>query len=96
MPNFVFKQGMGNMQVTLYSKPDCGLCDKLKADLREMQDAIKFVLIERNIEEDAAAFERYRYLIPVLDIEGGALLYPPHDWLRLYQALRTAQQQEQP
>jgi hypothetical protein len=82
------------MQVTLYSKPDCGLCDVLKADLTEMQGEIKFTLVEHNIEEDAVAFERYRYLIPVLDIEGGALLYPPHDWLQLYQALKAAQEQE--
>lgn len=82
------------MHVTLFSKPDCGLCDALKADLTELQGEIEFILVERNIEEDAVAFERYRYLIPVLDIEGGPLLYPPHDWLRLYQALKAARQQE--
>lgn len=81
------------MQVTLYSKPNCGLCDELKADLKEIQGQIEFTLVERNIEEDSVSFERYRYLIPVLDIEGGALLYPPHDWLHLYQALSAAQRQ---
>ena len=68
------------MHVTLYSKPGCPLCDELKADLLEFQAAMGFEVYERNIEDDPDAFQRYRYLIPVLDIEGGALLYPPHTW----------------
>lgn len=36
--------------------------------------------------------ERYRYLIPVLDIENGPLLYPPHEWDVLVEALRSAGQ----
>ncbi|MBW7882484.1 MAG: glutaredoxin family protein [Caldilineaceae bacterium] len=78
------------MYVRLYSKPDCSLCDKLKADLVEYQRELGFTLEELNIEEDAAAFERYRYLIPVLDIEGGPLLYPPHTWEGVGAALRAA------
>ena len=78
------------MNVRLYRKDDCPLCDDLKADLLALQQEIGFVVEERNIEADPVARERYRYLIPVLDIEGGALLYPPHDFLTIRQALVDA------
>lgn len=78
------------MHLILYSKPDCSLCDTLKADLLSMQTSIGFTLIERNIEEDPDDFGRFRYLIPVLDIEGEQLLYPPHTWHSVFQALQAA------
>ena len=81
------------MRVVLYSKPDCGLCDDLKQELLEIQKTMHFDLIERNIVEDDALFARYRYLIPVLDIEGGELLYPPHHWDVVYNALHAAHRQ---
>jgi len=82
------------MRVTLYSKPDCHLCETVKADLLSIQSKIGFTLLERNIEEDPDEFLRFRYLIPVLDIEGGALLYPPHTWHSVFQALTAAQQKK--
>lgn len=78
------------MHVTLYSKPGCTLCDELKVDLLAMQQAFSFDLVEFNIEQDADTFERFRYVIPVLEIEGGALIYPPHTAHELYQALFDA------
>lgn len=78
------------MQVTLFSRPGCHLCEELKVDLAALQAAAPFTLVERNIEEDADDLARYQYLIPVLDIENGPLLYPPHDWAALLDALREA------
>lgn len=78
------------MRVVLYSKPDCGLCDELMQELLEIQKEIQFELLECNILEDAEAFARYRYLIPVLDIEGGELLYPPHHRDVVYDRLLAA------
>jgi len=83
------------LRVTLYSKPDCHLCETLKADLLAMQAALGFTLIERNIEADPDDFLRFRYLIPVLDIETGIitanrLLYPPHTWHSVHSALVAA------
>jgi glutaredoxin len=78
------------MRITLYSKPDCPLCDELKADLQMMQPELGFTLLERNIEEHPADFARFRYLIPVLEINGGELLYPPHSWSRTLQAVQAA------
>jgi len=79
------------MVVTLYTKPECSLCDDVKADLQTLQSIISFCFCECNIEEDPTLFEKYRYLIPVVDIENGSMLYAPiykHD---LHQALQSAQ-----
>lgn len=78
------------MRVILYSKPGCRLCDELKVDLVEYQQELGFALEERNIELDPADWEKYRYLIPVLDIENGPLLVPPHHWEVTGTALRAA------
>jgi hypothetical protein len=78
------------MQVTLYSRPGCHLCDDLRADLAALQAVAPFSLVERNIEDDPDDLSRYQYLIPVLDIENGALLYPPHAWATLVQAVQGA------
>lgn len=78
------------MQVLLYSKPDCHLCDVVKADLLDLASQIGFVLRVQDIQEDPALVDRFRYLIPVVDIENGPLLYPPIDFLTLHQALVAA------
>jgi hypothetical protein len=78
------------MVVTLYSRPGCHLCEELKAALAVLEGDVAFTLVERNIEDDAEDFARYRYLIPVLDIEHGPLLYPPHEWDVLRGALVEA------
>jgi glutaredoxin len=78
------------MRVTLYSRPGCHLCDDLKAALAALDGDIAFTLVERNIEDDLEDMQRYRYLIPVLDIENGPLLYPPHEWTTLVEALQSA------
>lgn len=80
------------LRVTLYTRPGCHLCDDLKRDLLEMQAALGFDLDERNIEQHAADFARFRYLIPVLDVPGGPLLTPPHDWFTVRTAIERAQE----
>lgn len=78
------------IRVTLYSKPGCCLCDDLKALLQDLIDEFSIELKEQNIEEDPDAFQRFRYLIPVLDFENGPYLYPPHS----ERAIRLACQQQ--
>ncbi len=81
------------MRVTLYSRPGCHLCDELKHDLAELQESLEFDVVEHNIDQDPEAFARFRYLIPVLDVENGPLLYPPHDGLTVMQTIQKAQRQ---
>jgi len=80
------------MQVTLYTKPGCHLCDEVKADLQVLQREIGFALSEHNIETSPDDFARYQYLIPVVDIADGPLLYAPLDAYTLRTALETAAQ----
>jgi glutaredoxin len=51
--------------ILIYSKPDCHLCDDAKAILKKL--GLEFQ--EINIEEDAEAFEKYRYEIPVIFLD---------------------------
>ena len=75
------------MKITFYTKPECHLCDVVKADLMQLRARVDFAYEERNIEEDEADFERFRYLIPVVDVADGPMLYAPISRFDLENAL---------
>jgi glutaredoxin len=77
-------------RVTLYSKPDCCLCEEVKDLLRQMQTEFSFALEEVDITSDPALHRRFQYLIPVVAIEGGVALLAPVDPVELQMALREA------
>lgn len=77
-------------QVTLYGKAECSLCDEARADLDLLAGELDFDLTEIDITTSEAWFERFRYLIPVVDINGGELLTPPLTIRRLRDAITTA------
>lgn len=59
--------------VTLYAKAGCHLCDEARAYLEDVladlsQDRLD--LRETDIRTDPALFERYRYRIPVITVDG--------------------------
>ncbi len=58
------------VEVVVYSKPDCCLCDELKQQLQRLGTQHRFDLREVNILEDQQAFERYKDQIPVVFING--------------------------
>jgi glutaredoxin len=58
------------MDVAIYSKPDCPLCDEAKEVLLRVQRRVPFTLTEINIETDPELFERYKYDIPVVFVDG--------------------------
>lgn len=58
------------VNVTVYSKKDCHLCDIAKETLLKIQQKLPFSLNEIDIEKDKTAFEKYKYLIPVIEIDG--------------------------
>ena len=78
------------MRVTLYTRPGCSLCTELRRDLDEFQAALGFTLVEQNIEDNPSDLARFAMLIPVLEIDSGPLLYPPHHWDELHATLRAA------
>ena len=58
------------VKVVLYTKPGCGLCDKMKAEMQNAGIEELYSLEEVNIETDAELLAQYRYEIPVLLING--------------------------
>lgn len=58
------------MTVEIYSKPNCPLCDDAKAILERVRTEVEFKLVEVNITLDPVVFERFRYDIPVVFVDG--------------------------
>lgn len=58
------------VKLTLYSKKDCHLCDVAKEKLIKLKRELQFSINEVDIEKDSEAFEKYKYLIPVVEMDG--------------------------
>jgi uncharacterized membrane protein len=54
--------------VTLFSRPDCHLCEQAKADLAEIQAQIPHQLLEIDIDSDPALQKKYLAEIPVIEV----------------------------
>jgi glutaredoxin len=56
--------------VTIYSKKECHLCDNAIEELEALRCDLEFTFKEVDIEKDKIAFEKYKYLIPVIEVDG--------------------------
>ncbi|MBI4315466.1 MAG: glutaredoxin family protein [Chloroflexi bacterium] len=83
------------IHVTLYTKPGCCLCEHARDDLDALAEAFPMRVNELNILDDAALFNRYQHLIPVVVIGQSRLVYPFHE-LDLQVALEAASPLETP
>jgi glutaredoxin len=59
--------------LTLYSKPECHLCDDAKAALLGLQAELGFELEELDISSDDALQRAYFERIPVVALDGEVL-----------------------
>jgi glutaredoxin len=59
-----------DLEVTLYTRAACPLCDKSAAVLRAAQRQYSFRLSAVDIDSDPALVARYGWLVPVVVIEG--------------------------
>lgn len=76
------------MRLTLYSKPGCHLCDEAKGKIERLRmRGYDLELAERDITTNASLFERYRYTIPVVELEDGRTLEAPISEYKLEQLL---------
>lgn len=57
-------------KLTIYSKKDCHLCEIAKEKLLDINNEIPFSIEEIDIEKDKTLFEKYKYLIPVIEMNG--------------------------
>jgi len=76
--------------VTLYTKPDCPLCEKAERLLRRLQGEFPFDLDVIDITKDEALFERYCLEVPVVAIEGAERFFGRVPEGELREALREA------
>ncbi|VVB54516.1 Uncharacterised protein [uncultured archaeon] len=58
------------LKVTVYSKKECHLCEIAKEELEVIRREFDFCLEEVDIEKDALAYEKYKHLIPVVEVDG--------------------------
>src|SRR4051794_38150916 len=66
--------------ITLYSKPNCPLCDQTRYHLGQLlagPEGAGWTLVEESILDDPALYRAYRYTIPVVAVEGGVTLVAP-------------------
>jgi glutaredoxin len=54
----------------LYGAEGCSLCERARATVAELRDELGFELEEVDIGGDPELEERYRELIPVVEIDG--------------------------
>lgn len=57
-------------RVTFYTKAGCHLCDDARTMLDEIAEQHEYELTETDIRSTPELFERYRYRIPVIIIDG--------------------------
>lgn len=71
----------------LYGKPGCCLCDDAKVILERLRARGMLEYEVRDITRDPAVYDRYRYVIPVVELPGGETLVSKISEYRLRQAL---------
>ena len=59
--------------VTVYSKPDCHLCERAKQVIARCQQKVDFALEEVDISQSPELFERYRDDLPVILLDGSEI-----------------------
>jgi len=61
---------MPAIQLTIYSRPGCHLCDEMKQVVAAVGDRFDLAVTEINIDTDPELEKKYGWEIPVLLIEG--------------------------
>ena len=61
---------MNKIILEIYSKENCPLCDELKEVVKKVHHDINFEIKEIDITKDPKIFEKYKYDIPVVHING--------------------------
>jgi len=66
---------MDKIEVKMYSKENCSLCDKGKKILQEINEEIPIAIKEIDIYKDDELLEKYQIMIPVIEIDGNEVEY---------------------
>ncbi|TWI60019.1 glutaredoxin family protein [Halalkalibacter nanhaiisediminis] len=63
------------IDVQVFSKVDCPLCDEAIAVMRLLQDEVEFRITVVDIYQDDSLLEKYQLMIPVVVIDGEEVDY---------------------
>lgn len=83
-------------RIDVYRKPGCQLCDDAEDLLHDVSERFDFEVTRHSIVESQALFARYRYLVPVIRIDGVDRLSLRFDVAALEKALREAGVRQRP
>ena len=61
----------------LYSRVNCHLCEAAWVELSALAEELELSVEHVDIETDPLLVDRLRNLVPVVDVTGGPLVYPP-------------------
>ncbi|MBI3286926.1 MAG: glutaredoxin family protein [Chloroflexi bacterium] len=81
------------MQLVLYTKPDCPLCEKAKALLDRLRFEYNLSLREIDITGDSKLERRFGLLVPVIELDSGPTLYGEIEEGRMRAALEAVAQE---
>ncbi|KOF10057.1 thiol-disulfide isomerase [Planococcus glaciei] len=73
--------------ITLYTRPNCPLCDEAKMMMELVREDFPFEYEEVNIESDDALHEKYMLMIPVVEKDGEVAIYGNVGYIELLEAL---------
>lgn len=59
--------------ITIYSKPDCHLCDRAKEVIERCRTKVEFAVEIVDISQNPGLLERYRHDIPVILLDGNEI-----------------------
>jgi glutaredoxin len=62
------------VRIELYTRPRCPLCDDAKRLLEEARRGLHFELISHDITADLLLYQKYRYEVPVVVLDGEQVL----------------------
>ena len=71
------------LNVTLFTRQGCHLCEQAKRDLENIQETIPHQLVEIDIEQDEAMLKAYALEIPVIQV-GPYTVKAPFDRQKLH------------
>lgn len=74
-------------RVTLYTKPGCHLCEHAEELLDDLRREYDLAITSFDITTDLAVYERYKFEIPVVVVDGGGVASGRIDAAALRQAL---------
>ncbi len=77
--------------VTVYTAPHCTLCRDVLEDLALLAAEQDLAVRAIDVSLDPALAERYLLLVPVVEIDGGAVLQPPISIRQLRTVLETVE-----